>query len=245
MQRSGRAKDYRSRGQIGPWVRKIEHRLRAFPVHICGSWRRGSDRIGDLDVLIVTKDGNLPPELDLLVADFLRMETGGDRHASGSIFLDDGLQPLHVDFYATGQDSLGGFLWFLTGPQGLNIAMRADARSKGCTLSQYGLKHYASDITLAKSEKEIAMALGAEWVALLDPLKRESWGNVRRGEEMQTREVTGSKGDKYVLTIQGEGPKLRVSCTCMGFKFRRSCKHEKAIRDELTADLSTGVVPGR
>jgi len=33
--------------------------------------------------------------------------------------------------------------------------------------------------------------------------------------------VKGSKGDTYVVTIEGK----RYNCTCSGFQFRRSCRH--------------------
>lgn len=33
--------------------------------------------------------------------------------------------------------------------------------------------------------------------------------------------VEGSKGSKYIVTVDGN----RTSCTCSGFQFRRSCRH--------------------
>jgi hypothetical protein len=37
----------------------------------------------------------------------------------------------------------------------------------------------------------------------------------------KTITVKGSKGDTYVVTIEGK----RKTCTCAGFGFRKSCKH--------------------
>lgn len=38
-------------------------------------------------------------------------------------------------------------------------------------------------------------------------------------------EVTGSKGDKYIVEKSENG----LSCTCSGFRFRGDCKHVKQI----------------
>lgn len=42
-------------------------------------------------------------------------------------------------------------------------------------------------------------------------------------EKPRVTEITvqGSKGDVYVVSIDGQ----RSSCTCSGFQFRRSCRH--------------------
>jgi hypothetical protein len=37
----------------------------------------------------------------------------------------------------------------------------------------------------------------------------------------RTFEVTGSKGDKYTVTVDGS----HKTCTCQAFMFRRSCRH--------------------
>ena len=39
---------------------------------------------------------------------------------------------------------------------------------------------------------------------------------------IRTVTVSGSKGNEYVVTIEGDEPK---SCTCLGFQYRRTCRH--------------------
>lgn len=39
--------------------------------------------------------------------------------------------------------------------------------------------------------------------------------------DIRTVTITGSKGDKYIVTITPQGK----SCTCSGFSFRRNCRH--------------------
>lgn len=43
----------------------------------------------------------------------------------------------------------------------------------------------------------------------------------------QTVEVKGSKGDRYIVTKFGN----KYSCTCVGFQFRKTCKHINDFRN--------------
>lgn len=45
----------------------------------------------------------------------------------------------------------------------------------------------------------------------------------------QTWTVTGSKGDQYIVSLDGE----RWSCTCSGFQFRSRCRHVDAQRSSV------------
>lgn len=44
--------------------------------------------------------------------------------------------------------------------------------------------------------------------------------------EVKILVVKGSKGDEYVVTKEGN----KTSCTCLGFSFRRSCRHLSLIK---------------
>ena len=45
----------------------------------------------------------------------------------------------------------------------------------------------------------------------------------------QTWTVTGSKGDQYIVSLDGE----RWSCSCSGFQFRSRCRHVDAQRSSV------------
>ena len=44
--------------------------------------------------------------------------------------------------------------------------------------------------------------------------------------KVETRTVTGSKGNSYVIT---RGPSGKWSCTCPGYGFRKFCKHTQGV----------------
>jgi hypothetical protein len=72
----------------------------------------------------------------------------------------------------------------------------------------------------------------------IDPARRKfeeiknRWKYVVREEEVeekpagQTWTVTGSKGDQYTVSLDGD----RWACTCSGFQFRSRCRHVDEIK---------------
>ncbi|HET8688687.1 MAG TPA: SWIM zinc finger family protein [Methanosarcina sp.] len=44
--------------------------------------------------------------------------------------------------------------------------------------------------------------------------------------EIKTLEVKGSKGDTYLVVKEGN----KITCTCTGFQFRKTCKHLALIK---------------
>lgn len=49
-------------------------------------------------------------------------------------------------------------------------------------------------------------------------------GKKQERETPKYVKVTGSKGDEYVMTVWADG---RISCSCPGYGFRKSCRHTK------------------
>lgn len=54
----------------------------------------------------------------------------------------------------------------------------------------------------------------------------------KANQSIVTKEVKGSKGKTYTVTIENE---VAVSCTCPGFQFRKQCRH----LNEVSVDLNT------
>ena len=44
--------------------------------------------------------------------------------------------------------------------------------------------------------------------------------------EIKTLQVKGSKGDEYLVTKEGN----KTTCTCVGFQYRKACKHLEMIK---------------
>jgi DNA polymerase/3'-5' exonuclease PolX len=126
----------RPREMVAATVESITRDLHAEGIeHVwCGSWRRGEELVGDLDLLVVTDD-----ELYMVaLPDDIASPTAAYQSSTTTSRCGD--TPVQVDVWASPEDTVGAHLWHLTGPAKLNIAMRQHAAAMGLgTLSQHGL----------------------------------------------------------------------------------------------------------
>lgn len=105
-------------------------------IEVCGSYRRGREDPGDLDIVIIIKEGYTLPEI---VSD---LESSGLYTAVNwlgekktQIVVDD----VKVDIKVSTTEGLGAALLYFTGPSGYNIGMRRAAKSRGMKLNEYGI----------------------------------------------------------------------------------------------------------
>lgn len=192
--------------------------------HFGGSYRRRAATVGDLDIVVITETGRFGEDLfdgGVALPTSVKFQRRGEKVAQGDLSI--GEETIHVDFWAATPAERGAFLWFITGPKELNIAMRQAAIKKGLNLSQIGLLKDKVQIDKG-TEYSVANMLGPEWVAWLDPEKRERWGKPNPAQLIQTYKVPNSKGTGiYVVMVDLEG---KASCTCPAYKYRGgNCKH--------------------
>lgn len=156
-----------TRAEAEPMVIEIEAALfsQGVDYELGGSWRRGKETVADLDIAIFSQPAN---SIDLAV-DWSR---SGPQMASGD-FAYTGDRVLQVDLWGTldRATQLGAFMWFVTGPKELNIAMRSIAQRKGLTLSQYGVFQNGEQIDDG-TETGVAEVLGWPWI---EPTDRDNW----------------------------------------------------------------------
>lgn len=181
----------------GPDILKLE---------VAGSYRRGKPFIGDLDILIATRDGKIPDGLEarLKTHSFFidTLETGKKKLA----FLVHGLTGakcdamcdamcdanrdgrrdndivVHVDIIPTTLREWGAALLYFTGSGKFNYGMRAYAKLNGLLLNEKGLFRGGELIpALAQkkntTEKNIFDILGLQYIS---PQQREKWNPTPR-----------------------------------------------------------------
>jgi len=119
-----------------------------FKFEICGSYRRNSEDVGDIDILVEKGSGKF---LDL---SNLNIDWAGEEKIGFEI---DGM---HVDIRFIPKESWGAGLLYYTGPYGFNIKLRSMAKKKGWLLNEYGLfERETKKLIASKTEKEILEAL--------------------------------------------------------------------------------------
>lgn len=226
--------------------------------HFGGSYRRHADQIGDIDFVVVTESGLLDDGLfgGVQLPAEIEWQRGGKAAAFGDLTLDftdpfdtskTYQETMHIDVWACTPKQRGAFLWFITGPQELNIAMRQRALKLGMHLPQGGLfvcerpedgkhdKHCHEHQVDNGTEEHIAELLGWD---METPEQRQRWAKSKpafggKAAEKSTIAVNSSKGGKVykVTKIGGVG----VECTCPGFNYRRTCKH-LTMKAEVTSE---------
>lgn len=161
-------------------------------VQVCGSWRRGSETLKDLDV-VICRDG-----LDRAVDDAAwRLDPGSStaKGFSAADLWDSVREPLHavdvlrqgnqqmimvsngwqVDFWlASKPEELGGMLVFATGAGKFNIALRTMAKRKGLKLNRYGVWDDGGLLLTDHTEQSVFDVLGMKWV---EPADRKGFGS--------------------------------------------------------------------
>ena len=148
-----------------------------------GSWRRGAEVIGDLDILIISEH-DLAPNLltpGVRLPSVVDWQRHGPRIANGDLTLPDCCGwpgPLHIDVWHGYPRSRGAMLCFFTGPMELNIYQRRRAKVLGLAFSQNGLVDRESKVPLLGTETEEGCyrALGMDY---LTPEERQRWASVR------------------------------------------------------------------
>jgi DNA polymerase (family X) len=157
-----------------PLRRYVESIPGVSKVEIAGSYRRGRDTVGDLDVLVCGPSGARVFASIERYPQVREMTASGSTKASG--VLSSGLQ---FDVRAVEPRSFGAALQYFTGSKDHGIRLRRRAQERGLKLSEYGL--FRGDKRLAgETERGVYQALGLPWIP---PELREDRGEIEAAEK--------------------------------------------------------------
>lgn len=138
-------------------------------VTVAGSFRRGQETIGDLDILAVAKDA--AP----VMKRFVEYDEVSDVLAHGetksSVVLQSGIQ---VDLRVVPAKSYGAALHYFTGSKAHNIALRKLAQKRNWKLNEYGLFDGETPVA-GKTEEDVYGALDLPFIP---PELRENRGEL-------------------------------------------------------------------
>ena len=132
-------------------------------ITLCGSARRKSELVGDLDVVI---NNTKPLFLNQLKS---RLQSAGVKVASAGdkklqfIIRQDTMTP--CDVMVTKPEHYWFMILYLTGSKNLNIKMRSQAKKLGLVLNQYGLYDKSGKSIKVNSEKDIFDALQMKYIS--------------------------------------------------------------------------------
>lgn len=198
-----------------------------FRVEVAGSYRRGRDTVGDLDVLVCAGPPAAPIKALGRYSDLRTITAAGDTKASG--VLRNGLQ---VDIRVVPPESFGAALHYFTGSRDHNIHIRRRAQERGYKLSEYGLFRGNKQVAGA-SEEDLFKALDLPWIP---PELREDRGEIEaaaQGTLPKLIEVTDLQGDLHVHTTASDGAdsleKMVAAARARGLKYVAITDHSKHV----------------
>jgi DNA polymerase (family X) len=185
------------------FARPLTAYLEAVPgvsrVVIAGSYRRGCETVGDLDVLVCAGPRSRPIEALKTYPELATLRAAGPTKAAG--VLRGGLP---FDVRVLPPHSFGAALHYFTGNRDHNIHIRRLAQERGYKLSEYGLFQGSRRLTGA-SEEALFAALDLDYIV---PELREDRGEIQaaaRHALPRLIELADLQGDLHAHTRASDG----------------------------------------
>jgi DNA polymerase (family 10) len=174
-------------------------------IDAAGSWRRGRETIGDIDMLVESDDAKQvmdrlhawPETADVLLAGGTKTSVRGPR----------GVQ---IDLRVVEAASFGAALQYFTGSKEHNVRLRSRARDRGLTINEYGVYKLVGGEAKGKSlagrtEEEVYEAVGLPWIP---PELREGGDEIalaERGDLPELVTLDDIRGDLHMHTTATDG----------------------------------------
>ena len=225
-------------GEILPKVKEILEKLRSLEeieqISVAGSVRRMKETIGDVDILVTTK--NPKKVMDFFLSSPGIVKVWGKGPTKSSIKVKEGFD---VDLRALKKKSYGSALQYFTGSKEHNIATRRIAINKGLKLSEYGL-FKGKKMIAGWSEAGVYKILGLPWI---EPELRENQGEIEAGLKGKLPKIIGYKDIKGDLHCHskwdGGANSIEVMAKAaqdMGYEYLGISDHTKFLRIEHGLD---------
>ena len=186
-------------GDLLAWMRPCPAARR---VEAAGSWRRGRETVGDIDLLAESDEP--ATVMDRLIS----------WEAAGAVLLRGetktsirGPRDVQIDLRVVRGESFGAAWQYFTGSKEHNVRLRGRARDRGLSLNEYGLSRLAGTAPLppAASEEQVYEALGLPWIP---PELREGRGEIELAEAGNLPKLVTTddiRGDLHMHTTATDG----------------------------------------
>ena len=177
-------------------------------MEFAGSYRRGKESVGDLDILVDSKDAN--KVMDHLVEHSRVADIMVRGETKMSVRLDSELQ---VDLRVVPEESFGAALQYFTGSKEHNVVVRGRAKKMGLLVNEYGVYRSESDSgdgglgesIAGATEKEVYEALELPWFPPELREARNEFEWAESGDLPDLIELADIRGDLHMHTTATDG----------------------------------------
>lgn len=166
---------------------------------IAGSYRRKKDTVGDLDILIIAKQGRQVTDYLVKFPKIVAILAQGSTRVTVQL-----LSGLQIDFRVVKAGDYGAALVYFTGSKAHNIAIRAIAVKRNLKLNEYGVFKNNHKIA-GKTEQSVYKALNLDYIA---PELRENTGEIAAAQNNQLPKLitlNEIRGDLHCHTHATDG----------------------------------------
>jgi DNA polymerase (family X) len=210
-------------------------------LEFAGSYRRGRDTVGDLDLLVVSFEvaevmdrfATFPPIREVLARGETKM----------SVRLESGFQ---VDLRIVPPESFGAALQYFTGSKDHNVALRGLAKQRGLKINEYGVYRVAGERETYVAGATEAEVYGALDLPVFPPELREArrefeWAAA--GELPDLITVDDLRGDLHAHTTATDGAatiaEMVAAAQAKGWKYLAITDHSQRV------SMANGLNPQR
>lgn len=235
-------------GDILPTAKNIKSKLEklktVIKVEFAGSIRRRKETIGDIDLLVVSKQPKDVMDVFTSLPEIKKIVSSGE--IKSTIVLNNNFQ---VDLTIVEESSYGSALLYFTGSKEHNIQLRNLAKRNKMKLNEFGLFNLIDNKKIAGSkETEIYELLGLSYIL---PELRENRGEIDLAKVKELPDLVklaDIKGDLHIHTIWSDGSnsieEMAIAAKNLGYNYIAICDHSKALKiagglneDDLKAQM--------
>jgi len=224
--------------EILPTARNVVEKLKSLKevdqISLAGSIRRRKETIGDVDILVVSK--NPGKVMDFFVGLDGVEKVWGKGGTKSSVRMKEGFD---MDLRIVKKESYGSALQYFTGNKDHNIITRKIAIEKGLKLSEYGVFR-GSKMIAGKTEEDVYKAIGLPFI---EPELRENDGEIEVALQNKLPKLIGYKdikGDLHCHSDWNGGEnsieEMAQSAIEMGYDYIGISDHTKFLHIENGLD---------
>ncbi|MGB7323776.1 MAG: DNA polymerase/3'-5' exonuclease PolX [Rubripirellula sp.] len=201
-----------------------------------GSYRRGRETVGDLDLLVVATDHQAV--MNHLEAYVGYAQTIGRGDTKISIRVGKSFQ---VDMRVVAADQFGAALQYFTGSQAHNIHTRRLAKEQGLKINEYGVFKVDDETKVAgETEADVYAAIGLPWIAPEIREDRREFEWAANGSLPELIEVSDVIGDLHMHTNATDGTatirEMADAAIARGLKYIAITDHSKRVSMAMGLD---------
>ncbi|QDT06318.1 DNA polymerase/3'-5' exonuclease PolX [Rubripirellula lacrimiformis] len=201
-----------------------------------GSYRRGRETVGDLDLLVVADDH--AAVMDHLEAYHSHSQTIVRGDTKISIRVGKSFQ---VDMRVVEADQFGAALQYFTGSQAHNIHTRRLAKEQGLKINEYGVFQLDDESRVAGStEQDVYAAIGLPWIAPELREDRREFEAAASGTLPELIETEDVIGDLHMHTNATDGTatirEMADAAIARGLQYIAITDHSKRVSMAMGLD---------